>query len=63
MEEVIGHNQLNVISSFIFSGVYYKVSTGEYNIALKLQKVSSDIVTSPRRNFNKIRLPARSSSY
>tara|TARA_R110002060_G_scaffold45101_9_gene56440 strand:- start:10 stop:483 length:474 start_codon:yes stop_codon:yes gene_type:complete len=27
------------ISSFIFAGAYYKVSTGEYDMALKLQKV------------------------
>lgn len=31
------------ISSFIFAGAYYKVSTKEYDMALKLQKVSESI--------------------
>jgi len=29
------------ISSFLFSGAYWKVSTGDYHMAMKLQKVST----------------------
>jgi hypothetical protein len=29
------------LSSFIFSGAYWKVSTGDYDMAMKLQKVNN----------------------
>jgi uncharacterized protein len=35
------------ISSFIFSGAYWKVSTGDYNMAMKLQKVGHDAPPTP----------------
>jgi succinate-acetate transporter protein len=52
------------ISSFLFSGAYWKVSTGDYGMAMKLQKVKIHFPTQfPRAQADEIRLAGQHSSF